>query len=49
VFLPLTTLIYALASDGSDVSPIGWMFVAVALLADVSSYGGASRYRPSGA
>jgi hypothetical protein len=38
VFLPWTTLVYALAHDGREVSPLGWFFVAMALLTDVSSY-----------
>ena len=38
VFLPWTTLVYALAYDGHDVSGIGWFCVALALFADVSSY-----------
>ncbi len=38
VFLPWTTLVYALAYDGRGVSPLGWFFVAMALLTDVSSY-----------
>ena len=33
VFLPWTTLVYALAYDGREVSGIGWLFVALALLA----------------
>lgn len=48
VFLPWTTLVYALAYDGRDVSPIGWLFVAVALFADMSSYGASARSRYSG-
>ena len=43
VFLPWTTLIYALAYNGSEVSPLGWFFVALGLLADVSSYGASAR------
>jgi hypothetical protein len=38
VFLPWTTLVYALAYDGHDVSALGWFCVAIALFADVSSY-----------
>ena len=45
VFLPWTTLTYALVYDGNDVSPVGWLFVALGLLADVSSYGAAARRR----
>ena len=46
VFLPWTTLVYALAYDGNGVSGLGWFFVALALLGDLSSYGlGARRGR----
>ena len=45
VFLPWTTLVYALAYDGNEVSAIGWFFVALGLLADVSSYGASTRRR----
>ena len=38
VFLPWATLVYALAYDGLDVSPLGWFFVAMAFLTDISSY-----------
>ncbi len=43
VFLPWTTLVYALAYDGSDVGAIGWLFVALALLADISSHAASAR------
>lgn len=43
VFLPWTTLVYALAYNGRDVSPLGWFFVALALLADVASYRAGAR------
>jgi hypothetical protein len=43
VFLPWTTLMYALAYDGDGVSPLGWLFVALALMADISSYGYSAR------
>jgi hypothetical protein len=46
VFLPWTTLVYALAYDGDGLNALGWLFVAFALLADLSSYGlGARRGR----
>ncbi len=45
VFLPWTTLVYALAYNGFRVSPVGWFFVALGLMADVSSYGASSRAR----
>lgn len=38
VFLPWTTLVYALAYDGRSVSPLGWFFVVLALVADLSSH-----------
>lgn len=44
VFLPWTTLIYALAyTPGGGVSGLGWFFVAMGLLADVSSYTASGR------
>lgn len=45
VFLPWTTLIYALSYDGNGVSGIGWFFVALGLLADVSSYAASAHRR----
>lgn len=45
VFLPWTTLMYVLVYDGNDVDPVGWLFVALGLLADVSSYAAAGRRR----
>ena len=45
VFLPWTTLVYALAYDGSGVSAIGWFFVALGLFADISSYAASARQR----
>jgi hypothetical protein len=43
VFLPWTTLMYAIAYDGHDVSPVGWLFVAFALMADIGSYKASAR------
>jgi len=43
IFLPWTTLIYALVYDGRDVSPFGWFLVAIAVVADLSSLGASSR------
>ena len=37
VFLPWTTLVYSLAHGADGVSAVGWAFVALGLLADVSS------------
>jgi hypothetical protein len=45
IFLPWTTLVYALAYDGSGVSSLGWFFVVLAVIGDISSYGVASRRR----
>lgn len=45
VFLPWTTLVYALAYDGSGLSPFGWFFVILAFIADLGSYGASSRAR----
>lgn len=45
VFLPWTTLVYALAYGPGGVTGIGWFFVALGLLADVSSYGASARRR----
>ena len=36
VFLPWTTLVYALVYDGDGVNVLGWLLVALALLADLS-------------
>jgi hypothetical protein len=50
VFLPWTTLMYAVAYDGTDVSPLGWLFVAIALMADIASYSRSPQaYRAYGA
>jgi len=48
VFLPWTTLAYALVYDGQNVSAIGWVFVGFAVLADLSSHAGSARksYKP---
>ena len=45
VFLPWTTLTYALAYDGREVSAVGWFFVALGLFADISSYAASARQR----
>ena len=45
VFLPWTTLVYALAYDGNGVSSLGWFFVALAALGDVTSIAAAHRGR----
>lgn len=38
VFLPWTTFVYALAWAPGGVSTLGWVFVALALLADLTSW-----------
>jgi hypothetical protein len=46
IFLPLTTLVYALAwSPLGGVEGIEWLWVALALVLDLSSYGGGARAR----
>ena len=45
VFLPWTTLAYVVAHDGTGVGPVGWLVVALGLLADMSSWGASSRAR----
>ena len=45
-FLPWTTLVYALAyAPFGGVSGLGWVFVAIALFADLASYGSGERAR----
>ena len=43
-FLPLTTLVFAFAANslsaGGNVSALGWLLVALALLADLGLLGG---------
>ena len=39
-FLPLTTLIYALAAPGGP-STLGWILIVIALIFDVAQYTGA--------
>ena len=46
IFLPLTTLVYALAwSPVGGVEGIEWLWVALALALDLSSFGGGARAR----
>ena len=46
IFLPLTTLVYALAwSPIGGVEGIEWLWVALALVLDLSAYGGGARAR----
>jgi len=43
VLLPWTTLVYALVYDGRSVNPIGWFFVVLAVIADLSSHAVSAR------
>ena len=46
IFLPLTTLVYALFwNPGGGVEGIEWFWVALAFLLDVGAVGGAARSR----
>jgi hypothetical protein len=46
VFFPITTLVYVLVyAPVTEVSGLGWVLVGIAFLLDISSYGGAARYR----
>ena len=46
IFLPLTALVYALAwSPVGGVEGIEWLWVGLALVLDLSSYGGGARSR----
>jgi hypothetical protein len=47
IFLPWTTLIYALADDGHGLNALGWFFVILAFLADLGSHAAAARQRAS--
>jgi hypothetical protein len=43
IFLPWTTLVYALVYDGKGVSPFGWFLVILALFADIASLGASAQ------
>ena len=46
LFLPLTTLVYALAwTPGVGVTGIDWLWVALAFLLDLGAYGAGERER----
>ena len=45
IFLPLTALVYALAWSPGGLETIEWVFVGLALVLDLSSYGGGARAR----
>jgi hypothetical protein len=40
VFLPWTTIMYVLAWGVGGLSPLGWIFVGLAVLLDLGTYGG---------
>ncbi|MFN8534081.1 MAG: hypothetical protein U0556_11090 [Dehalococcoidia bacterium] len=42
LFLPFTTLMWVLIWDPSGISAFGWIFLGIALLFDLSSYGGSA-------
>lgn len=49
IFLPLTALVYAVAwSPVGGVEGIEWLWVALAFVLDLSSYGGGARARRGG-
>jgi hypothetical protein len=46
IFLPLTTLVYAVAwSPVGGVEGIEWLWVGIALVLDLTAYGGGARAR----
>jgi hypothetical protein len=46
IFIPLTTLVYALAwSPVGGVEGLEWLWVGIALVLDLSAYGGGARAR----
>ncbi len=45
IFLPLTALVYALVWSVGGVEGIEWLWVALAFVLDISSYGGGARAR----
>ena len=46
IFLPLTTLVYVLVFiPGVGVVGLGWLWLILALLADLATYGGGYRSR----
>jgi hypothetical protein len=42
-FLPWTTLLYVLWYDANGINSVGWVFIALALIGDISSYAGSAR------
>jgi len=46
IFLPFTALVYVLVwVPGTGVDGLDWLWIGLALVLDLSSYGGGSRYR----
>ena len=43
VFVPWTTLLYVLWYDADGIHPIGWMFIVMAFIGDISSYASSAR------
>jgi hypothetical protein len=40
ILLPWTTIVYVLFWTVGGIEPIGWVFIALAVLADLATYGG---------
>jgi hypothetical protein len=40
VFLPWTTIMYVLVWSVGGLSPLGWIFVGIAVVLDLGTYGG---------
>lgn len=40
IFLPFTTLVYALFYTPTGLSPFGWLFIIFAFVVDISSHSG---------
>ena len=40
VFLPWTTLMYVLFWNAGGIEPLGWLFLALGVVADLGTYGG---------
>ena len=45
IFLPFTTLVYALFYTPTGLSPFGWLFLIFAFLIDLGSHGGGAYSR----
>jgi hypothetical protein len=40
ILLPWTTIMYVLFWTAGGIEPIGWLFIVLAVLADLATYGG---------